>query len=731
MGKLNASNQARAAEDHARENEVVTQTPTHCESYQPSLSDTFGRISLENHETSYVGSAHWTAILDSISELKNHFEDENKDDYDLPDPHTDTGQLPFIERPILLFGSNKDATKREILSSIPPRPVVDRLISGYFSAMDVAPIIHGPSFLREYEKFWENPTDTPVMWIGMLFAMMCLATQSQSLLANDPRGVDQHPLPPQYVQHLVRLYQEKTVQCLVLGKYTKSVPYTIQTLLLYFTTEHFQCEDTEIGTWILLGIVVRIAMRMGCHRDACHSPQISPFHGEMRRRAWALLAQLDLLASTQIGLPRMIKESQTDAAEPRNLIDDDFDEDMDELPASRPDTDLTPMLYVIVKNRIKSVFGMISDLTTSKGVISYAEIMRLDKVLHDAHDAIPPGLQMRPIARSLLDNPTTVMRRIYLALIINKAQCILHRKYLVAAHSDSQYSYSRQSCIDAALQTLQLQCTLSQETRPGGRLYHEKWKVSSLVNHDFLLATTILCLDLDRDIAMQASIQLRDPTRENDRRDAIIQALHGSYKIWLQSSRSSREARKAAEALKIILGKGKGVDVSNFNGGGAKSSGMEAKDAQIPAVMLSPDSDFVMGQLFPSYGSHATCASPQLAPGFRTNISVHSYADINSANDYDEMTNGFDWVRRRFSHADVSLADTYLGQLGLSIARIRLWKPQLGDDQKSPQASNPLSAQDPTFPIGSALALDLIYRVPCMTSEARANHLPPLYRPNS
>lgn len=651
MVKLNASNQVGAPEDHVKKNEVVTQALTRlqgeqAESYQPSVSDTFGRISLENHETSYVGSAHWTAILDSIAELKDHFEDEGDDDYHLADPHTGTGQLPLIERPLLLFGSSRDATKLEILSSIPPRPVVDRLVSGYFGAMDVTPVIHGPSFLREYEKFWENPLATPVIWIGMLFAMMCLATQFQSLPVNDPRGVDQYPLSTRDVQHLVRLYQERTVQCLVLGKYTKSVPYTIQTLLLYFTTEHFQCEDTEIGTWILLGIVVRIAMRMGYHRDACHSPQISPFHGEMRRRAWALLAQLDLLASTQIGLPRMIKESQTDAAEPRNLVDDDFDEDIDALPASRPDTDLTPMLYVIVKNRIMSVFGMISDLTTSKGITSYAEVMRLDKVLQEARDAIPPGLQMRPIAKSLLDNPTAVMRRIYLALIINKAQCILHRKYLVAAHSNRQYSYSRQSCIDAALQMLQLQSTLSQETHPGGRLYHDKWKVSSLVNHDFLLATTILCLDLDRDIVMQTSIQLRDSTKEKDRRETIMQALQESYKIWLQSSGSSREARKAAEALKIMLGKGSGVDVSNLNSDGGKSSRMGAEGTQIPAVMSTPDSQFVTGQLFQSCGIPTTCVNPQLAPQFRPNIPVPSYAGISSASDYDEMASGFDWVRR-------------------------------------------------------------------------------------
>ena len=678
MVKFNAPSQGGGA----KETELTPQAMTWlqgeqarnalADSYQSSMSDTFGRISLENHETSYVGSAHWTAILDSITELKDHFEDDG-DDSNLTNPHTETEQLPPTERPILLFGTNKNASKMEILSSIPSRPIVDRLISGYFSAMDMAPVVvHGPSFLQEYEEFWEKPLLTPVMWVGMLFAMMCLATQFQSFQVNEPKEVDQYPLSTQDVQHQVRLYQEKTVQCLVLGKYTKSVPYTIQTLLLYFSTEHFHSEDTEIGTWILLGIVVRIAMRMGYHRDASHSPQISPFQGEMRRRAWAILAQLDLLASTQIGLPRMIKETQTDTAEPRNLVDDDFDEDIDALPASRPDTDLTPMLYVIVKNRIMSVFGMISDLTSSKGAISYAEVMRLDKVLHEARDAIPTGLQMRPIAKSLLDNPNAVMRRIYLALVFNKARCILHRKYLVAAHSNNLYSYSRQYCIDAALQMLQLQSTLNQETQPGGRLFHDKWKVSSLVNHDFLLATTILCLDLDHDMAMQPSIQRNDPTKENYKRAAIIQALHMSYKIWQQSSRSSREARKAAEALRIVLGKGGGVDVSNMNSDSSKLSRTEADEVQTPAAASTPNPRFVTDQLFQPHGSPTTCVSQQNAPQLQPDIPAPFYAGISGASEFDGMASGFDWVSRSFYDALASPADMLLGQLGFSISRIRL-----------------------------------------------------------
>lgn len=393
---------------------------------------------------------------------------------------------------------------------------------------------------------------------------------------------------PQDPQRLVQTYREKIVQCLILGKYTKSVPYTIETLLLYFTIEHFQCKDTQIGPWILLGIIVRIAMRMGYHRDPSHSPRISPFHGEMRRRAWATIFQLDLITSSQIGLPRMIKDGQSDTAEPRNLLDDDFDEDIMHLPPPRPDTDLTPMVYVVVKNKFLSVFGMISDLATSTQTSTYNEVMRLDAILHDVRHGIPPGLQLRPMTKSITDHPDVIIRRIYIALLFHKAQCVLHRKCLISARHDNQYAYSRQSCIEAALQILEHQSTLNQHTQPGGRLYRDRWKISSLVNHDFLLAATILCLDLDRDLARGIPATPNGTVMSRIGRDDVIRALLESYRIWLQSSSSSREARKAVEVLRIILGKAETVDMDKNTVEASNSASRSNNTSAYSTSMYNP-----------------------------------------------------------------------------------------------------------------------------------------------
>ncbi|KAL8722749.1 MAG: hypothetical protein Q9225_000810 [Loekoesia sp. 1 TL-2023] len=638
---------------------LLRQDPTmaYSKGEQHPSSDMSGRIRLENRETSFVSGTHWTAILDGIAELKDRFEDS--EEQSCSNSEMELWQSP-TERPTLLFGANTYATKHEILSSIPSRAVANKLVSSFFNAMDMAPVVvHGPSFLKEYEKFWKNPSATSVMGVGLLFAIMCLAMQFQSHRVDECHVMGPHPQSGQDNQHLVRLYQEKTAQCLVLGKYTKCVPYTIQTLILYFTTEHFQSEDTQLGNWILLGVIVRIAMRMGYHCDAGHSSQITPFQGEMRRRAWAILVQLDLVTSSQIGLPRMIKEAESDTAEPRNLFDKDFDDDTVVLPISRPETDLTPMLYVIVKNRIMSVLGRISDLNISTRPTSYAEVIELDTVIHKVRNAVPPSLQTQPTTKSLLDNPEVVMQRAYIALLLFKVQCILHHQYLVPAHSDSQYNYSRQSCIDAALQMLQLQSTLNQETQPGGRLYQYKWRVSSLVNHDFFLAATVLCLELDRDILVGSPHQSNDSATEVARRTTIMQALHESYRIWLQSSRSSWEAQKAAQALEIMLGKEKRAKAPERNRNSCGLSKSAIENLQLQSLSSHSDPESVSDQLSQHHINPIALMSQHSSTLIQSHVPVPSSVGFASDGEYAESVDRFNAVRDEFlMHKSIQL--TYI-----------------------------------------------------------------------
>ncbi|KAJ5498179.1 hypothetical protein N7453_007230 [Penicillium expansum] len=523
----------------------------------PSLSD-YGSFRTPETSVNYVNSSHWAAILDSITDLRNHI---TRDEEAYPMVLGTVRQPASFPKPKLLYSCGMYESSASILKSLPPRPTVDRLISRYFNIIDIAPgIVHSGKFLREYERFWKAPHDAPILWIGILFSIMCLSTQFQQAFPSTTGCSPTlgHPRKTSQVeenQALVETYKEKVIQCLLLGHYTKGGPCVLETLILYFLIENFHLKDMEIGIWVLVGNIVQIAIHMGYHRDAKHFPSISPFAGEMRRRVWAMIVQLDFSVSTQLGLPRLVKESDTDTAEPRNLNDSDFDEDTPTLPASKPETEVTPTLYVLAKLRLLSVGAKVADVATEPQPHTYAQILKLDQQIDEAANTIPSSLKWTGLASSLNIPSQIMVQRIWLEVIIYQLKIVLHRKFLEPSRLHRQYDRSRSACLDSAIEILEFQRLVDEETQVDGLLYQSRWRVSSAFINDFLLATSVLCFYVqahnnERDTAPGNS---RDSEVELVDIDRIGDLLRTSQAIWSRQSANSREARKAVVAISYVL----------------------------------------------------------------------------------------------------------------------------------------------------------------------------------
>ncbi|KAF5614182.1 uncharacterized protein FSUBG_62 [Fusarium subglutinans] len=289
----------------------------------PSPSEP-GSMRLSSHvvSASYVGSVHWAAVLDSISELKDHYEEEEESRM------LDTNDHVLLQSPgPRLLYEPVHTTKADLLASIPPRPVVDRLVARYFITQGVVPsILHSGHFLQEYDKFWQDPPAIPCIWIGLLFSVMSVATLFQHSI-DDPTDPEIH--------ERVRLFREQTLHSLILGQYTKGGEYVLETLINYL-----------------------IYLRL----------------------------------SSQMALLCVLKSQQYDTAEPRNLLDSDFDDNTTDLPPSRPETEVTPVLYSLAKGRIDNMMGLVSDLVNDTKEHPYTEIMELDRKLQEAEETQADGL---------------------------------------------------------------------------------------------------------------------------------------------------------------------------------------------------------------------------------------------------------------------------------------------------------------------------------------------------
>lgn len=236
----------------------------------------------------------------------------------------------------------------------------------------------------------------------------------------------------------------------------------------YCASELCITKDTDVGPWLPLGIMVPLAVSRGYHRDPAGFPNISPFAGEMRRRVWAAVVQMDLRLSSQMGLPHLLKSTQCNTAEPRNLFDTDFDEDTTDLPPSRPETEVTPVLYSLAKNRIDKIGSPIADLAADAHDRPYPEILALDKDLQTIETSLPPIFRWQPLSQSFMVPGQVLMFRLWLRLAVLRLVIWLHRKYLAPAYSAAPYAYSRAACARAALEIAEFQLLLHEETRPGG-----------------------------------------------------------------------------------------------------------------------------------------------------------------------------------------------------------------------------------------------------------------------
>ena len=399
----------------------------------------------------------------------------------------------------------------------------------------------------------------------MCYAIFCIALQSYHRAGDEP--IEYRGKAWNQAYHFL----ECASHCIVFADLTQPTYYMIETLCLYMNGELTRVRDVETGIFILVGIIIRLAMRMGFHRDSKPYAAISPFQGEMRRRKWAVIRSADILCAFQVGLPSMIRSSETDTNLPSNLFDEDLEESMAVLPAPRPKQDITPVSYMISEHSLTLMFNKILESGNQIIPATYEETMKLDGELREARAQIPQHLQLNINPQ---DSPNIIMERYVLDLLYYKSQCVLHRRFLTRARESPKYAYSRRTCVDACLEMLRHQSALHTECQSGGQLRKVTWSTTtSLTTHDFLLAAMIICLDLYHTAQAEAHGRTSGDMYAwaLERREVMLDAIKRAVAIWETLRDQSMEAYKASVTLTVMLEKLKNHQVlreqlqSNFS----------------------------------------------------------------------------------------------------------------------------------------------------------------------
>ncbi|KAI1776790.1 fungal-specific transcription factor domain-containing protein [Hypoxylon cercidicola] len=578
------------------------------------------KVDVDKGKSMYVGQEHWHTLLADISEVKNFYASHKKDLENSYQRVMSSKPATARDSPIFLL-SAPPATEVELRSELPSRTSIMTLISRYFNSLDTAAsIVHGPTFQQQLRNHWQDPSKSSIMWLGLLYSMLCLAMLSYHKVGDEPPEWKGRSLD------LAAEYRLRTVQCLVVADYTKPVEYTVETLLLYLFGEYSSRWDADLSLWIITGIITRIAFRMGYHRDPDWFPSITPFQGEMRRRTWALLRMADIVFSYQVSLPTMIYDHDNDTKLPHNIFDEEFGPSTKILPPPRPMTEPSPIAYMIGKTKLCIEFGNILQAVTRVGKqVSYDDILLHDRKLREIMDEFPPHLKIRPLEGSH-DPVTLIIARFNLDILYQKVMCMLHKKHMTRARQNPRYAYSRRSAIEASLEILGHLRTIHRECQANGRLRSMKWYVSA-TSKDSLLPTMLVILDLHHDHIASTSGKRQDSQAmyfwTPEQRAEMICSLDAVSEIWKSLAHESVEAFKAASILQIMLEKIRNPDPAP---GGAEipqiqpeslcgTFGIEMMPEHSAAVTLGMLSGGPTPAMTPTYQSPGGTTYPNLEIG--------------------------------------------------------------------------------------------------------------------
>ncbi|KAJ0120214.1 hypothetical protein J7T55_001070 [Diaporthe amygdali] len=473
----------------SREEQQLADTTTisdEAESQEQNSSQ--GQLSREDKNRRYAGATNYAAVLECIHNLQE-IVDEEPPDYlsassqHLPQPgtHRDAqeGQQQQPDTSVDLHGPTIPLTTQEVMDRLPSRVECDKILTFYFQQLvdievDTIPMaIHSGQFQRAYEAFWREPNSTSPLWISTLFAVLSTAVFQQASKAAGCEGLGATEIQDAEARKRIESYSSMSYRCLVAGDHLLGKPYSVEGALLFVMHLVLQKRDTDPICWLTFGTAIRLAQRMGYHRDPSYlnrssKMKISPFDAEMRRRTWYTLEHLDVSFSFLLGVPPIVHGDDVDTQLPSNLRDEEFSEYSKSLPPSRPATDFTPILPYIFYGRQIHILRRIVKQATAVAQPSYGDVICLDTDLRSLHDDIPPNLRYRPIRESsFADVPDIIVRRIILEIIHLKGICVLHRRYLTLQRENAVFDRSREACADASLRLLDLHAEFDEQSREG------------------------------------------------------------------------------------------------------------------------------------------------------------------------------------------------------------------------------------------------------------------------
>ncbi|KAF3921987.1 hypothetical protein ABW20_dc0104644 [Dactylellina cionopaga] len=269
-------------------------------------------------KTRYIGPLSWiSAVETEIDDIKQAIltAEENA-----PPPPPETGTAWAST---MMFPASVSMMDTTTLSSyLPTKAHSDFLWQVYIERVHpLVHILHRPSFERSYEAFWMGrmSAESIKSFVALLFSVFYA-----SIVSMDPPMVRRACGMERDEQ--LRIYREATQHALVNARFMEAEELSslqALTLLISMLLQHTG-QTQGNATWTLVAVAFRLGRSMGLHRDPSIFTNIDVVEGELRRRLWYYIFQLELYAIGPATAIPAINEESYDTRLPRNLDDEEI-----------------------------------------------------------------------------------------------------------------------------------------------------------------------------------------------------------------------------------------------------------------------------------------------------------------------------------------------------------------------------------------------------------------------
>lgn len=345
-----------------------------------------GRLISGDGKSRYVSSSIWLesdeAELHELAEHGNY--DQNEDDH----IETTSPVSPLTDP----LSSSLIGSTRSLSDFHPSYRDAHKLWMAHANNVEpLCKILHLPTAAQMVEQVTRQPEDASKEDECLLFAIYHFAAHSMSdeeclLEFDQPRSV------------LLSRYSRAFRQAPVNASWLRTTDMAVlQALVLYLIATRLTSDPHTY--WIMTGVAVRIAQRMGLHHDRGET-ELSAFDVEIRRRLFWQLIPLDGYAAQVSGTGISMPPNSWDTKQPLNINDSQIWPGMREKPA--PQEGPTEMVFCLVKAQLSDLYNRKGvRMATSGPTVDLKSGVELDKII----DRVEGAIEIKYLRYCELGNP--------------------------------------------------------------------------------------------------------------------------------------------------------------------------------------------------------------------------------------------------------------------------------------------------------------------------------------